>query len=990
MIVERSTKKAEFDRAAHGPASARTIKVQCRGHNVPEQGQAPIYEYGEWEIDLARRELRARGEPVPVGGRAFEIIGVLVQLAGKLVTKDEIMRRVWPGTVVEENALQVHISAVRKALGADRKILQTASGRGYRLLGVWTIRQSGTSTDKVSPEPTPTSDLHFKNNLPLATSDLIGREAEAQRLRDLLSAYRIVTLTGPGGIGKTRLALEVAHRFLPIFQGEVFLVELASISNPDLVYSAVARALSLQLGGGEISAQGVARTIAGKKLLLVLDNCEHMIDAVAELAETIATLCPYVTVLATSREVLRIDGEYVYRVPPLEVPADNQVEPDLVAAHSAVQLFIAKAKLLSSDFRADRESLLHIATICRQLDGIPLAIEFAAARATTLGVQQVVSGLNDRFGLLTSGRRTALPRHQTLRATLDWSHELLPQFEQLLLRNLAIFPAGFTLNAAAAVMDESGAATSLIANGISNLVVKSLITPESSASSTRWRLLETIRLYALEKLAESGNGGQVARRHAQFFRDFFVGAAAGLDSRAAVDSMVRYGQEIDNVRAALDWCFSQSGETAIGVDLTAAYAPAWLHFESMTECRERIEQALERAGSTLNLSADLELQLQIARVVTLFFTLGPVAKVKLALARVFEIVETVKGEHERLRALMVLWGFNLNIGECRLAQSNAERFRHLVRRAHDSADRLIGDRLLGSTLHYGGNQKQARYYLERVLALASAPSNQRYLPSFAYFPGVMTRARLARVLLLQGLVDQAIEQAQASVDEAEATGHKTSMCWAYRLASCPIALITRNLDTALSATTVFASLARNLNAPFWKILAHCMEGQLLVAAGEFEAGTALLQDIERCNSTGWTICVLESLGALAEGLGGLNRIPEAFAAIDQALFKANTGGERWCVPELLRVKGELLLREEGRETTSLAENCFRKALRLAWEQDALFWQLRTALSVARLRMTQNRREQARNTLAPVYQRFTEGFASVDLRSAAALLETLPG
>jgi tetratricopeptide (TPR) repeat protein len=556
---------------------------------------------------------------------------------------------------------------------------------------------------------------------------------------------------------------------------------------------------------------------------------------------------------------------------------------------------------------------------------------------------------------------------------------------------LAIFPAGFTLDAATAVMNESGATPSLIADGISNLIAKSLVTPDASASSARWRLLQTIRLYAIEKLAESGNAEKVARSHAQYFRDFFVRAAAALDSPPATDFMVCYGQEIDNVRAALDWCFSASGEAAIGVDLTAAYAPAWVHFELMTECRERIDRALERAESSWSLSAELELQLQIARGVTLFFTLGPIAKVKLALARGLQIAESIKGARDRLRALMVLWGFNLNIGECRLARSNAEQFRRLVRRAHYSADRLIGDRLLGSTLHYGGNQKQARHYLECVLARDSAPSNRRYLTWFAYFPRVMTRARLARVLLLEGLVDQAIEQAQASVEEAEATGHKTSMCWAYRLASCPIALMTRNLDTASRATTAFVSLARNLNAPFWKTLAHCMEGQLLVTRGEFEAGTALLRDtLDTCNSTGWTICVLESLGGLAEGLGWLNRIPEAFAAIDQALLKANTSGERWCVPELLRVKGELLLRTEGREATSLAENCFRKALRLAQEQDALFWQLRAALSIGRLRVRQNRHEHARNTLAPVYQRFTEGFASVDLRCAAALLETLPG
>jgi predicted ATPase len=912
-------------------------------------------------------------------------------MSGKLVTKDEIMRRVWPGTIVEENALQVHISTIRKALGADREMLKTVSGRGYRLLGAWTVRQSGTSTENISHGPTPTSDLHFQNNLPIATSDLIGREGLAQHLCNLLSAYRVVTLTGPGGIGKTRLALEVARRIFALLQGDVFLVELSSLPNPDLVSSAVAHDLGLKLGGGEMSTQTIARAIGAKKLLLVLDSCEHVIEAVAELAEGIVTLCPHVTVLATSREVLRIEGEYVYRVPPLEVPAENQVEPDQVVAHSAVQLFLVKAKLLRSDFSADKENLLHVATICRHLDGIPLAIEFAAARATTLGLQQVVSLLNDRFGLLTGGRRTALPRHQTLRATLDWSYELLTGFEQSLLCNLSIFPAGFSLDAAVAVMNESGATPLLIAEGISNLVAKSLVTPDTAAPFDRWRLLETIKMYALEKLADCGKAGQVARSHAQFFRDLFVSATPGLPSPPATDGMVRYGQEIDNVRAALDWCFSPSGETAIGLDLTAAYAPAWVHFELMTECRERVERALERVGVSLNLSAELELQLQIAHGVTLFFTLGPVAKVKLALARALEIAERMKGTSALLRALMVLWGFDLNIGECRLAQSHAERFRRLARRTKDSADRLVGDRLLGSTLHYGGNQKQARYYLQRVLALDAAPSNQRYLVWFAYFPRVMTRARLARVLLLQGLVDQAIEQARASIEEAEATGHKTSICWAYRLAGCPIALMTQDIDTASCAATAFASLATNLNASFWRILADCMEGQLLVARGEFEAGAALLQHtLDTCNSTGWTLCILESMGALAEGLGGLDRIPEALAMIDQTLFKANASGERWYVSELLRIKGELLLREEEPGTTSLAENCFRKALHLAKEQGALFWQLRAAISVARLRVRQNRPEHARNTLAPVYQRFKEGFGSVDLRSAEAMLKTLPG
>ena len=286
-----------------------------------------------------------------------------------------------------------------------------------------------------------------------------------------------MTLTGPGGIGKTTLALEVARGLLGDFDGGGWFVELASLSDPDLVPSAVASVLGLKLSGGTISAESVARAVGEQHLLLVLDNCEHVIDAVANLTEVLVRRCPRTTILATSREVLRIDGEYVYRVPPLEVPAAEAVEPDHILGHSAVELFIARTQALESDFSPRAEDLPTIAAICRRLDGIPLAIEFAAARAATLGIQQVAIGLRDRFALLTGGRRTALPRHRTLRAALDWSHELLPEAERLLLRRLAIFPAGFTLDAAAAVMHDSGLEAAAVTDGIANLVAKSLVMP---------------------------------------------------------------------------------------------------------------------------------------------------------------------------------------------------------------------------------------------------------------------------------------------------------------------------------------------------------------------------------------------------------------------------------------------------------------------------------------------------------------------------------
>jgi non-specific serine/threonine protein kinase len=291
-----------------------------------------------------------------------------------------------------------------------------------------------------------------------------------------------------------------------------------SLSDPDRVPSLVAHVLGLKLSGEQISPESVARAIGGKKLLLVLDNCEHVVDAAARLAETLVRLCPATSIVATSREGLRIEGEHVYRVPPLDVPGLNGKDSDNVLGHSAVQLFLARAMAVDSDFSPHGENLRAMADICRRLDGIPLAIEFAAARAAILGPELVLSRLDERFGLLTGGRRTALPRHQTLRATLDWSYELLPEPERCLLRRLGIFPAGFTLEAANALMSDQSHATSVTLEQIANLIAKSLVTLDASPSSGRWRLLETIRAYALEILAENGETEQVARSCAEFCR----------------------------------------------------------------------------------------------------------------------------------------------------------------------------------------------------------------------------------------------------------------------------------------------------------------------------------------------------------------------------------------------------------------------------------------------------------------------------------------
>jgi predicted ATPase/DNA-binding winged helix-turn-helix (wHTH) protein len=955
---------------------------------MPAQGRRPVYEFGPWEIDLTRRELRAHRVPVPIGGRAFEVIEALVESAGEVVTKDDLMRRVWSGAIVEESVLHVHISAVRKALGPDRGMLKTAYGRGYRLLGGWTIRRESPSIAAAELETVPSPVPTFVTNIPVATPDLIGRETAVEHVRELLSAHRVVTLTGPGGIGKTALALNVARSLIPSFDGDSVVVELVSLSDPKLVPSAIASVLGLKMGGDEISPNSVARAIGGKKLLLVLDNCEHVVEAAARLAETLLRLCPCTSILATSREILRIEGEQVYAVPPLDVPPQHQKEAGKLLGHSAVQLFIARTTALRSDFLPQEENLPAIAAICRRLDGIPLAIEFAAARAATLGLDQVASRLDDRFRLLTAGRRTALPRHQTLRATLDWSYEFLPELERCLLRRLAIFAAGFTLEAAIAVMSDDVTVASTVVEGVANLVAKSLVTLDGSVPSGRWRLLETIRAYALEKLVESGEAERAARRHAEFFRDLFASCDPKL--QPSIEDLARHGREIDNVRAALDWSFSPSGDSPIGLVLTAAYAPVWLHLSLVVECRERLERALDKLDPDVSQSAPLRMRLHTALGLPLILTMAPVERTRLVLTEALEVAESLDDVDTQLRALWLMWILYRTIGEFRAVQLTAERFSRVAKCTGDPVVVRLADRLMGSTLQIGGNPREAQNYLERVLGCYAAPREQRQSTWYHYDQPVMTRAMLARAMWLRGLVNQATVQARMSVEVGQATDNKFCLCGALCLALCPITLITGDLVAAEQAVAMLSDLTASDDSMLWKSLGRCLEGWLLIKRGECATGSALLRSgLETCERSGRTICYPEFLGALAEGLAGLGRITEAIAAVDRALARVERGGEVWNLAELLRLKGEFLLQEAGDQSISAAEKCFFRALDVARQQGALFWELRSALSLARLRVRQGRPDDARPILAPVYGRFTEGFETADMRAARAMLESAP-
>lgn len=940
-----------------------------------------VYACGTWEIDLGRRELRSRNTAAALGSRAFEILEVLVQAEGQFVSKDDLMARIWPGANVGDNTVQVHIHAVRKALGPDRGLLKTSHGRGYQLIGGWTV-QPGKAIEAPPLHQLRPSPERVLTNLPAIVTELVGRSAAVQRVRDLVSAYRLVTLAGPGGIGKTSLALKATRDLLADFEHGAWLVELASLSDAALVPSAAAGVLGLDLGGERDTAESLAHGIGKRHILLVLDNCEHLIDAVATLAETVLRLCPHATILATSREIMRIQGESVHRVPALDVPTPDEKAQDIILGHSAVELFVTRAKALDGGFSPQPQDLPSIVEICRNLDGIPLAIEFAAARAALVGTEQVAAGLRDRFALLASGGRTAVARHRTLRAALDWSYQLLARDERRLLRHLAVFPAGFTFEAAEAVGDIRNGGRSII-DDLSSLVSKSLCERVDPSSTTRWRLLETVRAYALEKLTENGEYRDAARRHAEYFRDLLSPIAASSRAWLNRDDVARCARELDNVRAALDWAFSPDGDAEVAAMLTAAFAPIWHMLSLMGECRDRVESMLEIQGPDIQLGQATELRMWIAYGEALMMTFAPVERHRAVIKRAMDLTAGEDDLDLKASLLFMRWSVEFASGHHGAALLLAQQLTAVTTRGGDTM-RLAGDRILGASLLFTGKLSSAHDYLQRVVDFYVAPSDGHHATLFHRDPRVLARERLALVLGLRGYMDRAYAEARSSFETAQLSGAGVTVCFVLHDALCPIVLMMGDLAAAESAIAAMSDWAIRMNATLWKMMAACWEGKLLVDRGEFRQGIELIaQPLEACERSGWHRGYLQFLGSLAEGLAGLGQLEEAGSKLERAIAWAGHSGETWYLAELMRLKGELMLQQSLADE---AEDCFRTAHEIAREQGALFWELRIVLSLARWRVTQGRHDEARRLLAPVYDRFTEGFSTPDLRAAKALLD----
>jgi predicted ATPase len=783
----------------------------------------------------------------------------------------------------------------------------------------------------------------------------------------------------------------VADNLLATFQDGARFVDLAPLKDPRLVPSALASVLGVAVRS-ESPYPALISFLKDKQILILLDNCEHVLLAAAVLAEELLKGVPGVHVLATSREPLRAEDERVQRLPPLETaPLSATPTADEALTYPAIQLFVERAAAGAGGYELKDEDIPVVAQICRRLDGIPLAIELAAGRVDAFGVRGVASRLDDRFHLLTHGRRTALPRHQTLAAAFDWSYDLLSETVRTVMRRLGIFAGRFTMESAIAVTGDGEIAASEIDEAVADLVEKSLVIADVRGETVYYRLTDTARAYALKKLTEGGEAQAVARQHALHQLDQFERAQSDWGTKPTAEWLSTYTPKIDDLRSALDWAFAPSGDAGVGIALTVAAVPLWFEMSLMEECRACAERALTTLEDSSIDDARRRMLLSAAIAWSQMYTAGSGRDTGLAWATTAEIAQALGDTDYRLRALWGTWATHLNRGEFGAALSLAKRFSDFAEKKADENDRLIGDRLTGTALHFLGDQRGARLHLERMLASYVAPLQRSHAVRFQFHQRVSARMTLARVLWLQGFPDQALSCAKANIDDAVAIDHTLSLCNALANAACPLALLVGDLAAAEHYTTMLLSYTARDAFDIWRAFGSCFEGDLYVRRGNLAAGLQQLRaGIDELRRARFSQYLTTFLGRLAEGQAAAGDAMQATATINEAIRRNEDSEERWCTPELLRIRAAVVLQTETDGAVAMAEEDFVESIRLAQSQGALAWELRTATSLARLWRDLGRIGEAYEIISAVHSRFREGHKTDDLRGANSLLGELSG
>ena len=938
-----------------------------------------VVSFGPFSLDAGRRLLLRNDTPVDLGARTLDTLIALLERPNEAISKRDLMARIWPDVVVEEVNLRFHVAALRKALGDGKdgaRYISTLAGRGYCFVAqISRLSDSGSARAEVVA-----SFSHA--NLPGRLARMVGRDDDTARLAAQLTGERFVSIVGAGGVGKTTVAIAVGHHLMESFSGAVLFVDLGMLSDPGLVPMATASMLGLSVRSEDATPNLIAY-LRDKRILIILDTCEHLIAAVAALASQIFAAAPKVHILATSREALQLDAEHVYRLDPLGCPPDEEgLTADSVQSYPATQLFIERATASGARLELNDADAALVGDICRKLDGVALAIELTARRIESYGLHRTAALLDQRL-TLWAGQRTAVPRQKTLQATLEWSFALLSELERRVLCRLAVFIGHFTLDAALAVVASSTLDQSDVLAAIDSLVAKSMVVTRPVGTMVRYRLLDTTRAYALEIDVNSAEIAKLSARHAAYCQLWLEQHGTEWSSLSTGTERSAHFAALNNVRAALDWCFGSSGDAGVGVRLAAAAMPVFLEMCLFPECQRWSERAMSALDESTRGGPE-DMHLQTCFGISSMHMQGQSDMARAALDRSLALAEASGDVVNQVAVLGMITLFHSRGGDFKTALRYARLSHAAAGTSGESAAGALAHSILGRALCFLGDHGDARAEFEAAIQQWSLQRTSAYL-------GLdwksLTGQCLAWTLWAQGHLAQASDRIREAVSDARRGNNPTSLAIALSLAPV-IFLWTGDLRTAEEHADWSISHAESHSLAPYLAIGRGYKGAVAIRRGDAKSGLETLKDsLARLRAARFEVYNTEFELNLAQGLSATGQFGEAMTQIDRTLTLVEANGNHFHMPEALRVKGSVFL-QMPRPHAEEAEACFAQSLEWSRRQGARSWELRTAVDMAGLLIACGRPKDARALLRPVFDQFAEGHESADLKAAERLLATL--
>jgi predicted ATPase/DNA-binding winged helix-turn-helix (wHTH) protein len=969
--------------------------------------------FGPFELSIGERVLRRDGQVLPLGNRALDILIYLAERPGEVIAKQELIDHVWSDVAVEEGSLRVHVAAIRKALGDGQfgnRYIANIKGRGYSFVGTVVPFAGSTKTrnDK----------LRHQGRLPVRPLMMIGRETAIREVGDKLRDERFVTLLGPGGIGKTTTALAVGRAAAEEFGGEVYLVDLESLTDPRHVAGAVATSLGLPLKSKDLGLE-LVEPVRSRKLLIILDSCEHVIEAVASLAEQFYRQTEEIHVLATSRELLKVEGEHCYQVLPLDYPPDGSEQTaNAVLRYPAVQLFVQRVAARAGSFALTDEEAPFVAEMCRKLDGLPLAIELAAGQVAALGIKNTVARLVSRLELLRLSHRTAVPRHRTLKATLDWSYNLLSDGERIVLRRIAPFVGHFTLEGAWHAAGELGVSTAEISNAIAGLVEKSLIATRMDETQAQYRLLDTTRAYALEKLEEHAEFDVVLRRYAKYVAGYLesqrvallallkaervaayssplgtiraapeesFGARGDNEIATKVAAASTHSDQLGNIRAALEWSFGPQGDDEIATRLAAASTQRFLELSLLIECRVWANRAITRLGDQ-HKNSRREMEIYASLSLAVMHSEGSSERVREAFSRALDVA-AIQGdsayELRLLSGLFMYYRWNIDISA---ALDIASRSKEVALKTKDHDDMALAESMLGAAKHLAGNHVAALKHFESGLSHSASGLRFRAGQHLFHHSSLLL-VGMARCLLYGGLVEQSLDYARLAIEEGEKSDHPATLCRSLSLV-LPVYLAMADSRRSEQYIAQLTELAARYSLKPYRAVAAGLRGRWLLLQNDLREGIPLLKRaLKELHTQRHDSLNMDFVCDLAAGLIAIGEHQEALTMAMNAIDVQHRGGKFLYMPALFRMKG-LILASRSAEDYFEAEGSLLSAIDWAKRQSAALFELKAATDLAELLLKQDRVAEAYKCLSAVLDRTPAGIVSPDHTRALRILSRL--